>query len=399
MAPAVIHLHIGSPKTGTTYLQDSLWDNVDALASAGVLLPGNSRTVVSRWVGDLLQWKPEDGALPRTWRRLVEEINAWPGGSVVLSHEHVHRATGPQWDAIVDSFPHSRLEIVLTARDLARSVPAQWQSSVRQRYSWTLGEYAASVAAEGARESVVNPARHFWRRQDTAAILRRFVERLSLEQVRIVTVPPSGADPDELWRRFSRACDLAAVETEPGTVAHESLGAASAEVLRRLNASPAVAELSVADYKRSVNHALSRHTLSPRRGEEPGLTLPPECFAWAGGAAAAMIAEVTELGVEVLGDLDDLRPRPSSKAFVSPEELPAEQLLEAAMAGLGGMSARLAQVRNDLDEANKAVAAGRRQATSKDAVSPGAGQASSQDEQPDAASGVGRIRRPFQRRP
>ena len=38
-----VFLHVGLPKTGTTYLQDCLWGNKQALAERGVLLPGRHR--------------------------------------------------------------------------------------------------------------------------------------------------------------------------------------------------------------------------------------------------------------------------------------------------------------------------------------------------------------------
>ena len=45
----VVHLHIGAPKTGTTYLQDRLRLNEQTLASHGVTVPsprvGRSDTV------------------------------------------------------------------------------------------------------------------------------------------------------------------------------------------------------------------------------------------------------------------------------------------------------------------------------------------------------------------
>ncbi len=356
MAPAVVYLHIGSPKTGTTYLQGSLWANQGVLAAEGVLL-GRSRAANNLAIGDLLKWQRGHGDLPTTWQRLREGAAAWDGGSLVLSQEHLHKISDAQYAALLESFPGARLEIVLTARDLARSVPAQWQSSVRQRYTWTLGEYADAVASIPAGETSDGAAHHFWRRQDSAAIVRRFVERLSSEQVRVVTVPASGGDPDELWRRFVQACDLG-TSTKPGEVSHESLGAASAEVMRRLNAVPAVAELSVADYKRTVNHALSRHSLASRRGAEPGLVLPDRHRAWAEREAERMIDAVAATGVEVVGDLDDLRSRPSSKPYVDPDRLDPDQLLEAALAGLAGMAQRHTEVRAQLKKSQSQLAAG-----------------------------------------
>jgi len=356
MPPAVVHLHIGSPKTGTTYLQNSLWHNRDAIAASGILLPGRSRAHSAKAVSEMLQWRG-DGASPSAWRRLCHEIAAWDGPSVVVSHEHLNKTTAVQWEAVADTLGPARLEIVLTARDLARSVPAQWQSSVRQRYSWTLDEYADAVAAPDARTATTGPARHFWRRQDTPEILHRFVERTSLDQVRLVTVPPSGGDPDELWRRFCRATDIDMAATEPGEVSHESLGAASAEVMRRLNASDPAQAMTVAAYKKGVNHALSRNSLAARRGAEPGLTLPDRLHDWAQAEASQLVEAVAATGVTVVGDLDDLRPRPSSKPFVSPDSIPDAELLEAAIAGLGAMAQQHADLRSRLDEALRVASA------------------------------------------
>jgi hypothetical protein len=238
----------------------------------------------------------------------------------------------------VQSFPKSRVEIVLTVRDLARLVPAQWQTAMRQRNTWTLKEYAAAVAgAEGQQAKTA--ARHFWRRQDYGPILQRFVNEVGVSQVRVVTVPPSGGDPAELWRRFCRACDLDPAKTTPGGLSHESLGAVSAELMRRLNAHPTIVEMPVRTYQKSVNGALTRRVLSHRRSDEPGLALPSAYGEWAEREATRVIGDIEAVGVEVIGDLSDLRPRPRRSAAVAPEEIPDADLLEAALDGLAGLAA------------------------------------------------------------
>lgn len=362
MAPATVYLHIGSPKTGTTYLQNTLWDNREALLADGVLLPGRTRSLSLNAIQDLLKWRPADGDPPTSWQRLTHEVRAWDGGSVVLSEEHLHKTTAAQFALITESFAGSQLEIVLTARDLVRSVPAQWQSSVRQRKTWTLGEYADAVCSVVKGEKLTGAAQHFWRRQDSPTIVRRFVQRLSVEQVTLVTVPPSGGDPDELWSRFCRACDLDFSATKPGEVSHESLGAASAEIMRLLNSSALVEELGVADYKKTINHALSRHSLSPRRGEERGLAFPERHRAWAEEQAGRIVRNLEQTGIEVIGDLEDLRPRPSSRPYVDPDKLPADELLDAALGGLAGMAMAHVELRAQFDAATAALAQARAEA-------------------------------------
>lgn len=41
-------LHVGTPKSGTTYLQDLLHASAPSLADAGVLFPGTRRTTSTR---------------------------------------------------------------------------------------------------------------------------------------------------------------------------------------------------------------------------------------------------------------------------------------------------------------------------------------------------------------
>ena len=142
MAPAVVYLHIGSPKTGTTFIQNTLWANRASLRDDGVLLPGQSRFARVRAAGAMMSWHPDDGELPDTWRRLATQVSEWSGRSAVISQEFLHHANADQIAAIVASLGGGRVEVVLTVRDVARLVPAQWQTSVRQGSTWTLGEYA-----------------------------------------------------------------------------------------------------------------------------------------------------------------------------------------------------------------------------------------------------------------
>ena len=65
MAPAVVYLHIGSPKTGTTYIQDVLWANREALEADGVLLPGHYRYARVEAARDLVKWDRDDGDAAR----------------------------------------------------------------------------------------------------------------------------------------------------------------------------------------------------------------------------------------------------------------------------------------------------------------------------------------------
>src|SRR6185503_8548483 len=84
-----VYLHIGLPKTATTYLQRILWAHEDQMRGEGLLLPGStrrehlwaSRTVRRAWVDN------GDSESQRTaWDRMLLEMADWPGRALV-SHE------------------------------------------------------------------------------------------------------------------------------------------------------------------------------------------------------------------------------------------------------------------------------------------------------------------------
>ena len=81
-----IFLHIGAMKSGTSFVQQKMLANKQALRDQGVLFPGERWREQVVAVQDVLGTKrggvkPEDtiGA----WDRLVEEMRAWEGTAVV----------------------------------------------------------------------------------------------------------------------------------------------------------------------------------------------------------------------------------------------------------------------------------------------------------------------------
>ena len=124
---------------------------------------------------------------------------------------------------------------ILTVRDIGRLVVAQWQTEMRSRRPWTLDDYCAAAAGTGTHERAKFMHDHFWLRHDYGAILARWKREVGADNVVVVTVPQSGTDPQELWRRFCLACDIDTPPTSSAEPRHESLGAASAELMRQLN--------------------------------------------------------------------------------------------------------------------------------------------------------------------
>src|SRR3954470_17187743 len=83
----VVFLHIGPMKTGTTYLQAVMIANKRQLADAGVLFPGDSWARQIRAAQDVLVLQRREPVVrqkaPGSWRRLVAEMRAHEGTSVI----------------------------------------------------------------------------------------------------------------------------------------------------------------------------------------------------------------------------------------------------------------------------------------------------------------------------
>ena len=316
MAERVV-LHVGLMKSGTTFIQGRLNANRAQLADQGILFPGPNWARHSRGVTDLLEL-PQ--AKPGSWASLRDEIAAHPG-TAIISMEYLGPIIPAKIAKVVSQFPDTDLQIVLTVRDLGRCVPAMWQETVKNRRTWTWSEYVRGIEKGG------DAGKAFWRQQGAGKITRRWADAVGAEQVTVVVVPPPGAPHELLWDRFCQTAGIAPGTWAEAARANESLGVASALLMRRLNA--ATGDLSRQQYKKRVK-SLAKHSLVHHRRDEDsiGFTVP----AWLRANAQRMRKAIVDSGVHVVGDLAELEP--VDVPGVDPGAVPAEQELEAAVKAL-----------------------------------------------------------------
>jgi hypothetical protein len=316
-------LHVGLMKSGTTFLQGRLDANRDQLAAQGIHFAGPTWARHAKGIADFLELPQRQ---PGSWESLRDEIRTHEGTSVV-SMEYLGPARPKRIQRLLSEFPDTRIEVVVTARDLGRSVPAMWQETLKNRRTWTWAEYVEGIRKGGA------PGRAFWNQQDLATILGRWTQRVDADRVTVITVPPSGAPVELLWHRFSEVAGIAETDWQEAPRANESLGGASALLMRRLNLE--LVGLSRQQYKKRVK-SLAKHTLVQRRGDEQpiGFAVPQ----WLRVRAEEANLTVTRLGVRVVGDLAELEP--VDVKGVDPSTITPEQELEAAVFGLGAVLTR-----------------------------------------------------------
>jgi len=333
-----VFLHIGEPKTGTTFLQQVMWRNRSELAARGVVLPGHHPQDHFRASQDLrgiakLASDPA-GSWTGEWEILARQAQQ-AGQVAVISHELFSAADAEQADRAVSSLLPAEVHVVLTVRDIATLLPAEWQETVKHRNArgWEdwLGDVIDRESADAGRRRW-----WFWRVHDTLAILDIWSRHLPAEHVHVIMAPPPGSASGLLWQRFASLLGI-----DPGGVdltrarPNASLGMPETEFLRRLNqALPD--EVPDWFYMWNVKEAVAHQALAdrPREGR---LALPASRDTWAKGRAEELIAALGDSGYDLIGDLDELRPPPVSGPYAGPADQPAERVLDAAVAAAAAL--------------------------------------------------------------
>jgi hypothetical protein len=325
MADKVV-LHVGLMKSGTTFIQRQLFAHQPTLRERGILVPGTKWADQVKAVKDLLH--PGAG----TWDALAGQLREWPGTAVV-SMEFLGPAGRNAIRRLATSVAPARIEVVVTARDLNRSIAALWQETIQNGRSWTWPQYVAGVRQACPwhdPQEVTEAGRTFWRQQDLSRIAETWSD--AVDRVSVVTVPHPGAARGELLDRFTTAAGIDPLEVAK-TGGNESLGAASTLALRRMNELLSEQGMVFPKGSRVRKGVLAKKVLAARRRDEPSLGLPVQD--WVVTMSDELVARTRALPVELVGDWADLAP--VDVPGIDPADVPVDEVTEAAIAGLAGL--------------------------------------------------------------
>ena len=344
---AKVFLHIGLPKTGTTYLQTVMWADRDRMRAQGVLLPGRERRD-HLWSTRIIREDPHlptyDDRVRESWGVLTAEIAAWDGTALV-SHEFFAGAAPEQAQRMVADLAPADVHLIVTAREPVGLYAGGWQESLKNRDARTMTEFADAEVSENPM-SVWN-----WRTLDVRLVLERWGQAVPAERIHVLPLPPPGSPRELLWERFAGLVGLDASSFDLSvTFPNESMGVAEAETLRRVNL-----HLKDEDFERPFDRGvyirtfLADERLATRAGEKywPTGAILDECRR----RAADAVAHIEATGYDVIGDVrdllvpDDLPPRRSVDSVTEAE------VAEVATALVGRMLhdvRRIRSERNDL---------------------------------------------------
>jgi hypothetical protein len=325
-----VFLHIGAPKTGTTYLQAVCGHNREALRSRGIEYPEAFGDAHHKAVWDLRETPDQrEGTkgIDGSWNRLVEIVDG-ADGDVLLSSEHFVFALRRQVERAVSSLD-GEVHVIYTARDLVRQVPAVWQERIKNQKTVAYHDFVRSVI-DGSGPG----ARSFWGAQDAARALDRWSNDstgITVDRVHVVTAPPPGSARTLLWDRFSSVLGLSGgdFDSTGAGAANESLSMLQTELLRRYNERHADG-VPWPQYRRIMRRQLDV-LAAIDDGRKVALTADEQQFFET--RAREICDAVEKAGYNVVGDLADLVPPPPTPGAGGddPTELSDAELLVASL--------------------------------------------------------------------
>lgn len=321
-------LHVGVPKSGTTFLQRALWSNRKALRELGISLPGTRQREMFLAAVEVREgyrfWGYAPEEIDGTWAVMCKHARDHPG-TTIMSHELLGGATEEQARRALAGLEGLDVHVVLTVRDLVRQATSEWQEQIKNGNKRRFARFQRRILRQIARGSFDSG---FWRNQDPVRVLERWAAHLPPSRVHVVVAPPSGADPGVLWQRFGSAAGFDAAQLShatPDAPANQALGTAQVSVLRRVNKA-LDGRIPQPEYARVVKYQFAEGLLAAQSSERP--QCPQRLALRLREIAEQRNATITAAGYQVHGDLAELVPEVPPDA-VSPDKIGDAVVLEA----------------------------------------------------------------------
>lgn len=226
-----VFVHIGLPKTGTSYLQAIAWPGRSQLREAGLLLPGARKSdhlFASMIVRDDPGIARRGPGASEAWDRIRADVAGFDGDALI-THEFFCAASAEQAQRMVAQLAPAEVHLIITTRDPLGLLTSSWQESLKNKATTPLADY-------GRAESDDPRDVWDWRSLDLGLVLERWSPAVPPERLHLIAPAPAGAPREELWSRF---CDVLGIapdtcDTSRG-FANASMGVVEAETLRRVN--------------------------------------------------------------------------------------------------------------------------------------------------------------------
>jgi len=318
-------LHVGVPKSGSTYVQSILGANRLALKQAGLVYPfvrqeGMFHAAVEM-AGNPARWGLDEEQIRGTFAHLLRRGRR-VGGTVVISHEIFGAASEEQIERIGGMVADFDVELVATARDLGRTITADWQERVKNGDTASFGQFAGELLDKLGDDPATD--RSFWLPQNLLGLAERWGALVPPERMHVVTAPRRGAPPEVLWTRFAEAIGMApdVADLADVPVRNESLGVAQVALLRQVHEA-LDGRLEQPWRSRVAKRWFAQSMLNRARSDRP--VAPAEVVERLAVLSQAWVDHFATGGYRVHGDLEELLPELPGAGVSDPDDVsPAE---------------------------------------------------------------------------
>jgi hypothetical protein len=339
-------LHIGPYKTGSTAIQQALFDRRDVLAEHGVFYPARWRRLFGEGHA-LMQWAPRGRQVPpvSVWDDFAAGIRERSDVRVCLSTEDFGRIReAGKAQKVVEDLGADRLHVLAVARAYHRLMPSHWQERVKSHERRTYDEWLHELL-EGDDTNEVQ--RSFWTSHDVEYMASRWLGPLTPDRFTLVVTDDS--DRDVLPRTFERLLGLPEGLLTPEQTTNASLSMNAVEMLRRVNVEFADRGWPDREYVRLVQGGLVPELQETGRSADdvPVPALPQWARPLVAERSRRRVEVIAKLGVRVVGDpatllLPELPA--TSDADLQPDRISVEAA-SRAVAGVVAASLRPAKRR------------------------------------------------------
>jgi hypothetical protein len=339
-----VFVHVGVPKSGTTFLQGTLAAHRKELRSAGVLYPESGKEPMFRAALDVRRmhkdWGRKRKDVEGTWEKLCRKARAFEGTSVI-SHELLAGASAREAKAALSLLRYLDVHVVVTARDLARQVTAEWQESIKHGRRVSFEEFRARIMSERREHK---HAQRFWASQHLPEVLARWGAELPAEKVHLVCCPPPESEPAVLWRRFADVVgfDPTPYESSLGSASNSSLGVTQIHLLRRVNTA-LDRRLVQPEYGKVVKQYFAKRLLLDYPSPRP--QLPRELYDGLVELSTEWVKAIDKAGYTVHGDLQSLVPAGPAPSGAHPDDVAPEVEAETAAGLIADLLVEVARLR------------------------------------------------------
>lgn len=326
-----LFLHLGPPKTGTTFVQSLLERNEPSFRNQGIVVVGTQAEHHEVANEVMVRMSPRAVEVPRGALNRMRRRVTGSAGDVVISCERYSMLRATHARRLRDAFAGCEIHVVFTLRDPAAVLPSIWQEGIKNGSSTSWSAFCSQVTErEGFMMAQIRARRP----------LNAWSQVLRKERIHIVTVPGPSAPRTLLLERLCEVigADHRKLVTREATRPNRSMDLVGAELIRRLNASERC-RLSPHVQRSEIKSFLVGQVLADRPPlVKPALTA--DAFRAARAEAERLVTQVRRGGYPIVGDLADL----TSVKPPSPEDhlghVEAASLVEPAVESIVALSVR-----------------------------------------------------------